>query len=72
MIAFNMIPAFPMDGGRVLRVARATRLPYDRATRIAASVGRAIVVLFGHHAASPADHPRPETLLAALRANAAA
>ena len=29
-------------------------------------------ILFSHHAAGPADHPRPETLLAALRANAAA
>ena len=47
MIAFNMIPAFPMDGGRVLRAAMATRLNYDRATRIAASIGRAIAVLFG-------------------------
>jgi len=47
MIAFNMIPAFPMDGGRVFRAALATRLKHDRATRIAASVGRAIAVLFG-------------------------
>jgi len=47
MIAFNMIPAFPMDGGRVLRAVLATRLAYGRATRIAASIGRLIAVMFG-------------------------
>ncbi len=47
LAAFNMIPAFPMDGGRVLRAALAMKLGFSRATRIATGVGQAIAFAFG-------------------------
>ena len=44
---FNLLPAFPMDGGRILRAVIARCRSEERATRIAAATGRMLAILLG-------------------------
>ncbi|MEA3338174.1 MAG: site-2 protease family protein [Chloroflexota bacterium] len=44
---FNLLPAFPMDGGRILRSLLSLALPFTTATRLAANIGRALAVMMG-------------------------
>ena len=47
LVLFNLIPAFPLDGGRMLRAVLAMLMSYQRATRIASTLGQLIAVVLG-------------------------
>jgi Zn-dependent protease len=59
LLLFNLIPAFPMDGGRMLRAFLASRVGMVRGTRIAATLGQTLAVVGGLYGIT-----KPEPILA--------
>jgi stage IV sporulation protein FB len=59
LLLFNLIPAFPMDGGRMLRALLASRVGLVRGTRIAATLGQTLAVVGGLYGIT-----KPEPILA--------
>lgn len=54
---FNLLPVFPMDGGRIFRALLAWKLPYLRATYWAVMIGRGLAIVFAFLAVFHFKHP---------------